>query len=96
MSRDMSGKVCLVTGATDGHGKAVARALAEQILSFMVGVGKRYGRSNPKLPTKMMERRQKFFLQTFRRVRRSIRLLRPMFRRGVHYICSSIMQASLD
>lgn len=27
-SRTMEGKVCLVTGATDGHGKAVARELA--------------------------------------------------------------------
>lgn len=28
MSRDLQGRTCLVTGATDGHGKAVAQALA--------------------------------------------------------------------
>jgi 3-oxoacyl-[acyl-carrier protein] reductase len=27
---DLQGRVCLITGATDGHGKAVALALAER------------------------------------------------------------------
>ena len=30
MSGDMSGRVCLVTGATSGHGRAVAIALAQR------------------------------------------------------------------
>lgn len=43
MTRDLSGKVCLVTGATDGHGKAVAHALAARGASLVI-----HGRSREK------------------------------------------------
>ncbi len=44
MSRDMSGKVCLVTGATDGHGKALAHALAARGAELVI-----HGRSRKKI-----------------------------------------------
>ncbi len=44
MNADMSGKVCLVTGATDGHGKAVAHALARRGADLVI-----HGRSREKV-----------------------------------------------